>query len=84
MRGTAILFGTIKVMTVYALDSKKSLEMHEECVSSVVKFLREGRKSGARDLHITGDINVELGLMCTDEKKKKNDEEVTKMCGPSC
>ena len=35
-RCTAILFGTTMVMAVYAPDSKKILEMYEECISSVV------------------------------------------------
>ena len=47
-RCTAILFGTTMVMTVYAPDSKKSLEMYKKCVSSVVKVLREGRRGGPR------------------------------------
>ena len=68
-------------MAVYAPDSKKSLEMYEECVSSVVKVLREGRKGGARDFYITGDFNVELGLMCADERENG---ELTKMYGPLC
>ena len=42
------------VMAVYAPDSKKSLGMYEECISSVVKVFREGRKAGARDFKITG------------------------------
>ena len=64
---------------VGAPDSKKSLEMYEECIASVVKVLREGRKGGAKDFYITGDFNVELGLMSTDE----NDNEVlTKLYGP--
>ena len=67
------------VMAVYAPDSKKSLEMYEECVSSVVKVLREGRRGGSKDFYITGDFNVELCLMCTDEN---DDEELTKMYGP--
>ena len=37
------------VMAVYAPDSSKSLEMYEDCISSVVKVLREGRRGGARD-----------------------------------
>ena len=45
---TANLFGTTMVMAVCAPDSKKSLEMCEECISSVVEVLREGRKGGAR------------------------------------
>ena len=36
---------------------------------------------GARDFCITGDLNVELGLMCTDEN---DNEELTKMYGPLC
>ena len=68
-------------MAVYALDSSKSLETHEACVSSVVTVLREGRRSGAKDFYITGDLNVELGLMCTDEK---DIEELTEMYGPLC
>ena len=66
---------------MYAPDSEKSLEMYEECISSVVGVLRKGREGGARDFHITGDSNVELGLMCTDES---DEEELTKMYGPSC
>ena len=62
-RCTAIPFGTTIVMSVYPPDSKKSLEMHEECIASVVKVLREGRWCGARNLYIAGDISVELGLM---------------------
>ena len=58
------------VMAVYAPDSKKSLEMHKECVSSVVKVLRESS---------TGDFNIESGLMCTDEN---DHEELTKLYLP--
>ena len=69
------------VMSVYAPDSKKSLEMYEECIASVVEVLREGRKGGAKNFYIAGDINVELGLMCTDEN---GEEELTKLYGPLC
>ena len=72
---TAIHFRTTMVMTVYAPDSKKNLEMYEECISSVVK-LREGRKGGAQDFYIAGNFNVEKGLMCTDEN---DEEELTKL-----
>ena len=37
-------------------------------VSSVTKVLREGRRGGAKDFYITSDLNVELGVMCTDEE----------------
>ena len=78
-RCTAILFRTTMVMSVYAPDSRKSLEMYEECIASVVKVLREGRKGGVRNFYIPGDINVELGLMCTNENEE---EELTKLYGP--
>ena len=69
------------VMAVFAPDSSKSLEMYEACISSVVKALREGRRGGARDFHITGNLNVELGMMCTDE----NDiEKLTGIYGLLC
>ena len=69
------------VMSVYAPDSKKSVEMYEECIASVAKVLREGRKGGARNFYIAGDINVELGLICTEEN---GEEELTNLCGPLC
>ena len=50
-------------------------------MSSVIKVLREGRRGGAKDFYITGGFNVELGLMCTDEK---DIEELTKMYGALC
>ena len=43
-RCAAILFGTAVVMAVYAPDSSRSLEMFEDCISSVFKVLREGRR----------------------------------------
>ena len=69
------------VVAVYAPDSSTSLETYDVCISSVVKVLQEGRRGGTRDFCIAGDINVELGLMCTDEK---DIEELTKMYGPLC
>ena len=37
------------VMAVYAPDSSKNLKMYEDCISSVIKVIREGRGGGARD-----------------------------------
>ena len=71
-RCTASLFGTTVVMAVHAPDSSNSLAMYETCISSVVKVLREGRRGGEKDFYITGGLNVELGLMCTDEKDSEN------------
>ena len=53
--------------------------MYEACIWSVIKALREGRRGGAKDFYITGDINVELGMMCTDEK---DIEELEGIYGP--
>ena len=53
---------------VYAPDSSKSLEIYEACISIVTKFLREERRGGAKEFCITSDLNVDLGMMCTDEK----------------
>ena len=78
---TAILFRTTVAMAVYAPDSGESLEMYGACISSVIKVLREGRRGGAKDFYMTCDLNVELGLMRTDEK---DIEEVMKMYGPLC
>ena len=55
--------------------------MFETCISSVLKVLREGRRGGAKDFYSTGDLNVELWLMCTSEK---DIEELTEMCGLLC
>ena len=61
------------VMAVYAPDSSKSLEMYET--------FRGGPRGGAKDFYMTGDLNVELGLMCRDEKDV---EELNEMYGPLC
>ena len=80
-RCTAAVFGTTLVMAVCAPDFGKDLEMYEAFISSVTKVLREGRRGGAREFYITGDLNVELGLMCTDEK---DIEELNEMHGTLC
>ena len=40
---------------------KKSLKMYEECISSVVEVLREGRTGGARDFFFTSDLKCRTG-----------------------
>ena len=80
-RCTAVLFGTTLVVAAYAPDSSKGMEMYKAFISSVLRVRREGRRGGARDFHITGDLNVVLGMMCTDE----NDiEDLNDMYGPLC
>ena len=61
-RCTAVLFGTTLVMAVYAPDCGKDLEMYEALISSVTRVMREGRRGGAREFYITGDLNVEMGF----------------------
>ena len=80
-RCTTILFGTTLVVAAYAPDSSKSTEMYDAFISSVLEVPREGRRRGAKDLHITGDLNVELGMMCTDEQ---DIEKLNEMYGPLC
>ena len=80
-RCTAIPVGTTVVMAENAPDSSKSLEMFEDCISSVFKVLQEGRRWGATEFLITSDLDVELGMMCADE----NDiEELMGIYGPLC
>ena len=49
------------MVAAHAPDSSKDMEMYEAFISSVLKVLREGRRGGAREFYITGDLNVELG-----------------------
>ena len=57
-------------MAVYAQDCQKDLdpyETYETFILNVTKILREGRRAGAKEFSFTGDLNVELGILCTDE-----------------
>ena len=78
-RCTAVLFGAVFVMVVNAPDCKKDLDVHETFIVYVTKILWEGRPAGAKDLYITGDLNVELGVMCTDEH---DNDELNEIHGP--
>ena len=42
---------------------------------------REGRKGGVKKFFITCDLNVEVGMICTDEN---DTEELNEMYGPLC
>ena len=66
-RCTAVLFGAVLVMAVHAPDCKKHLDVFETFIVNVTKITRAGRRAGAKDFYITGDLNVELGILCTDE-----------------
>ena len=69
------------MLVVYAPDSSEDMEMYEAFISSVLRVLREGRRGGATEFYTTGDLNVEVGMMCTDEK---DIEELNEMYGPPC
>ena len=62
-RCTAVLLGTVFVMAVHAPDWKKDLDACETFTMNVIKkILWRRRRAETRDVHITGDFNVELGL----------------------
>ena len=62
-------------MAVYAPDCGKDLEVYETFVLNVTKVKREGRRGGAREFHITGDLNVELDIYCVQTKKTSRSSE---------
>ena len=80
-RCTAVLFGAILVMAIYRPDCKNDMDVYETFILSVTKLLREGRRAGTKEFFITGDLNVELGLLCTDED---DIGEFKEMYGPLC
>ena len=62
-RCTAVLFGAVFVMTAYAPDCKKDLNVFETLIKNVTNIFWEGRRGEANDFYITGDFSVELGLL---------------------
>ena len=64
------------VIAVHAPDSDKDLEQYEACVSCVLRVLRETRKEGAKSSSFSGDLNVELGMMCTDREDAEDLAEI--------
>ena len=61
--------------------ARRILDVHETFILSVANILGEGRRAGAKGFYITGDINVELGSLCTDED---DIGEFNEMCRPLC
>ena len=59
------LFGAVFVMTVYAPGCKKDLDVYATFIKNVTNILWEGRRGGANVFYISGDFNVELGLLST-------------------
>ena len=75
-RCAAVFFGA-----VFDPDYKKDLDEYETLIMNVTRILREGRRAGAQDFHITSDFNVELGLFCTEDD---DNDELNEMYGPFC
>ena len=57
------------------------MDEHETFILNVTKISREGRRAGATELFFIGYLNVELGLLCTDED---DIGEFNEMHGPLC
>ena len=64
-------------LSVCAPDSAKDFEEYEKFTGAVTKCVHESRREAVRRLYIAGDLNIELGLMRTDE-----DEELRDVYGP--
>ena len=77
-RRTAVLFGSMMVICVYAPDSAKDFEEYEKFTQRLTtKVMLEGRKGRARRLIIAGGLVVGLRFYCMDE-----DEEMKEIYGP--
>ena len=67
--------------TVYAPDFGKDLVEYQKFVEEMTNSLLEGCRSGAKSFYIAGDLNIELGLPCTDGD---DEGELSEICGPQC
>ena len=75
-RCTAVLFESVFVMAVHAPDPGKDLEEYEKLMKETTNNLHEGRRAGAKRFYIAGDLNIELGFLCTGDDDV---EEVSEM-----
>ena len=57
------------------------LDVNEIFIKDVTKVLWEGRQAGAKTFYIAGDLNVELGLLCTGDDDV---QELNELYGPLC
>ena len=69
------------MIAVYAPDCGKDLDADETFILHVTKMLGEGRRAGAKEFFITGDLNVEMGILCTGED---DIGELDEIYGPVC
>ena len=56
---------------LWALDSAKAFEEYEKFMQELMKVMTEGRKEGAKQFFIVGDLNIELGFSCEDDEMKE-------------
>ena len=63
----AVLFGSVIVVNVYALDSAKSFKKYEKFMQVVNKAMTEGLRKRAKRFFVASDLNVDLGFLCIDE-----------------
>ena len=61
-RCTAILVGSAMLLSVYMPHSGREEEDYIEALETVRVTLTEGKRAGAVDFFICGDLNIELGL----------------------
>ena len=72
-RCTAVLFGSVMVMCVYAPDSTKDFEEYEKFTWRLTKVMLEERKEGPKRFFIAGDLNIESGFLRTNENEEKKE-----------
>ena len=70
-------FGDVRLRSV---PRKRFGCIWETFILNVTKVPRKGLRGGATEFYMTGDFNVELGLLCTDE----DIEELNELYGPLC
>ena len=77
-RCTAVLFGSVLVMALYAPYCHRDLDVFffETFIKDVSEVLWEVRRAGAKSFHIAGDLNVELGLLCTSDEDVEEPNEM--------
>ena len=76
---TAVLFGSVMVVCVYALYSARGFEEYERFMRELMKMMTGGRKEGAKRFFVAGDLNIELEFFCMDE-----DDEMKEIYAPKC
>ena len=80
-RWTAFLFKSVMVMAVYAPNCNKEFDGHERFKKKAPMSYETDVELGPKNFDITGDFNVEPGLLCTDED---DNEELSEMYKPPC